>query len=159
MRDARDTTGERGHTAGAVQDANLETASAVELSLNSEQKKNLFTGPAAQGFPKVHDKTRPDNRGRIKGTLCVKTKFDIEAQQYIADGKSPLTFLLNIVWDDEIPLTYRASAAIAALPYCHRKLPETIELTDFRTLTNDQLQQLIASGQKKKDTGDANVGS
>ena len=82
-------------------------------------------------------------RGRAKG---VPNKFSV--QQYkvqLATGRElPLQFMLRLMRDEKKADELRLSAATAAAPYLHRKMPIGIEhLPDrFGSLTPEQLRKL-----------------
>jgi Family of unknown function (DUF5681) len=52
-----------------------------------------------------------------------------QAKKELAEkhGTTPLDFLLSLVRDERVPLDMRLSAATAAAPYMHRKMPVAID--------------------------------
>ncbi len=74
------------------------------------------------------------NAGRPTGA---KAKLDnaiaalaaSKAADLLSDGETPLMIILRIMNDPETPVELKIKAATAALPYCHRKLPQEIEVT------------------------------
>jgi hypothetical protein len=62
-----------------------------------------------------------NSAGRPRGAVNKQTLAAMLAR---AGGMGPLEYLLKVVNDEKAPKAERIEAAKAALPYCHRRLPE-----------------------------------
>jgi hypothetical protein len=58
--------------------------------------------------------------GRKKGALTTKTREIAEAA--LAEGITPLAYMLSVLRDDEQPVAMRFEAAKAAAPFVHPRL-------------------------------------
>ncbi len=111
--------------------------------INAKIINSTETIKKKRGNPKWHKGMPPLNpNGRQKGS---PNKFSIQQyKQAAASGKLPLQFMLDVMRDEGKPDELRLSAATAAAPYLHRKMPIGIEQVPgrFGSLTADQIRQL-----------------
>lgn len=98
---------------------------------------------------------KPKTGGRKKG---VRNKVTAEREAEIAaSGLTPLEYMLGVLRDPNAHPLRRDDMAKAAAPYVHSKLATIahtgpdggpMQFRDFSALTDDELEQIIASGSK-----------
>jgi hypothetical protein len=114
------------------------------LTTRSLEKNNSDSGSKKSKRVGRWKKGQSGNpHGKPKGTISRFSIKQYEAE--LATGqKLPLQFMLDLMRDTKQEMQLRLSAATAAAPYLHRKMPIGIEQIPgrFGALTADQLRQL-----------------
>lgn len=83
--------------------------------------------------------------GRPKGSRNKKDIFmEAITKQALDGGILPLDFMLQITRDETMPVGFRFECAKAAAPYCHRKMPQAVEVQteNFKVFDPTTLQGL-----------------
>ena len=96
----------------------MKHCAADQAEIVSQAEGDLFGAEPAEDKPK--------KGGRPAGRINRAT--EMQARLVLATGQSPLSYLLSIMRNEFYSTERRMAAAIAALPYVHRRQPQAIDV-------------------------------